>query len=72
MLSRACPSADPAVGRNPVALPIGAAMIQALGSPLQGCFRDRLAPGEESDNSAHADVRSLVFIRCSCGCIPAS
>ena len=38
------PKTNAAVWRNPVALPIRTAMIEALGSPLQGCFRDRLAP----------------------------
>ena len=45
---------DAAVGRYPVALAVGAAMVEALGGAVQDCFRDGLAAREERDYSAHA------------------
>src|SRR5215472_16741316 len=54
---------DAAVERQPVALPIGAAMIEPLGSPLQHHFRDRITAREEGDYAAHADVLLVSSLR---------
>ena len=42
-----------AVRRHPVALPVRAAMMEALGRSRQGRLRDGMAAGEEGDDSAH-------------------
>ena len=46
--------ADRAIGRDPDALPIGAAMVQGLGGALQPVPGNRAAAGEHRDNTAHA------------------
>ena len=43
------------VGRNPVALAIGTAMIQALGGPLQSRVRDRVTARKKRNYTAHAE-----------------
>src|SRR5690242_5029784 len=41
------------VGRDPMPLPVGAAMMKALGGTLDYRFRNRITTREESDDSAH-------------------
>jgi hypothetical protein len=44
---------DHAIRRHPVALPVWAAMMEALGRAREGRLRDGMAAGDEGDDSAH-------------------
>ena len=51
--------ANPAVGGNPVPLPVGTTMIEGLCSTLHYCRRYWITTRKESDDSAHADMHPL-------------
>jgi len=53
------PKANPAVGGNPVPLPVGTTMIEGLCSTLHYCRRYWITTRKESDDSAHADMHPL-------------
>ena len=44
-----------------MALPIGAAVMKAVGGPLQHGVRDRITMREKSNYSAHADASPLAL-----------
>ena len=50
------PQRDAVVGRNPMALTVRTAVVEALRGPLQLRFRDRITAREDGDYSAHAEV----------------